>query len=242
MKKQIIEIVSISIPIWISYLWVSHPYTKDYALQAFVASVLAYSLLKMINKKRIVKILADTALDEMIFISFSFLILIGSSDGLDSIFFPLIYIYLFFLIIFTHTGTALVISAELLAFFYLLLSQDISLKNASGLISIVIITFSYIFAKKQYDRAEHNQYVMQQSQKEIETYKQYIEKQGELISNYNVNNANQFISFIDKFLKPHIFQLQKLSSNYENRLILQSQLTKLSFQLDQISKKLQQKN
>jgi len=152
--KSIGQITAISIPLALSYVYLSTPTTSEYSFHAFFVSIIVYILLKHLNQARILPILSNSTLDEIVFIGFSFHLLIGGTGGISSYFFFLNYIYIFFLAFFCTTLTSFLITLEIIIFYNLLNpSSDLNSFAISALISLPMNLMLSLFAKKQYNLA-----------------------------------------------------------------------------------------
>ncbi len=142
----------ISTPIFLSFYWLYSPDMDEFTLQIFCLSVLFYFALKYVNKKHIFH-LDYTNIDEITFITFPFLLLIGKTGGLSSFLFPFIFVFIFLLSISSHYFTSLIISTELIVYFYLL-TENIKQIHLVQLISIFIVTLLSFYTRKKYLQAK----------------------------------------------------------------------------------------
>ena len=179
-----------------------------------------------------------TLIPELVLIGSVIFIVVGFFGGLNSVVWPLIYFYLFFLAFLTPASTTIIITVELMVLFYLLTPNFLT-SNWSNIISLPIFLALLLLTKKQYsDLVKESSRLAEEKQK-VAYYNFYAEKQqaGSLqTQDKTTENWTNVEGFWQNELMPQINELQKLSSTSQNQLIIQSQLTKLSLRLRQISK------
>jgi hypothetical protein len=236
-RTCLIQIVLISIAILTTYFWLSVPFLRKLSIQAFAISILVYFLLKKLNKIKF-WLLPNSTLDEMMIVTFAFLLLIGATENINSIFFPMIYVYIFFISLCCEASSAIVITLEVVLFHYAL-NGDISLQNLSRLLSIPMVMLFFLFTKQQYDQVQKNQQTIEMNQQQIKYYQDFVKNQNLSLKKLENQDTQEsgLKSFLSGYVSPALQQLQKLSKLEKNKIILQRQLTILSFEIDKLLKK-----
>lgn len=173
-----------------AYIWLSNPFLSHYSLQIFAFSTIIYFLLKRYSKAKIWHIAPSQMSLEILFASFSFLMLIGASGNRESIFYPLVYVHLFFLVFATRPVTSITVTGALMWFHYAL-SATVSTADMSDLLTLPLIMGFFIFAKSQYQEVIKKAYL--------------LKKESQMIKRENLQVAN----FIDKFLQPKLDELKQ---------------------------------
>ncbi|MGD9128874.1 MAG: hypothetical protein PVJ09_00040 [Candidatus Woesebacteria bacterium] len=184
----LLQTLFISLAVVLAYIWLKIPWLAHYSLQAVALFILLYFVLKKLNKAKI-WLLASTAVDELSLVTLALLILIGSTGQTDSFFFPLIYIYLFFLIFTTSVSTAIIINLELMLFYYAL-AQENSLALFSQLLSLPLILVFFLYAKNRYLQVEKDKKIIALEEKTIQKYQEYVKEQQEEIEDLEEKVAN----------------------------------------------------
>jgi hypothetical protein len=254
------QILALSAAIVVAYVWLSLPPLAEYSLQAFAGCILLYFLLKRINQARLWELLPSTAVDEMTLVSFAFLLLVGGSQGTQSVFFPLIFVYLFFVSMTMNLITAIVISLETMIFFYALTPSATQL-NLSHLFSIPVVMIFFLFAKYQYDQAQYQQNLAEIEAEEIHSYQVFLNSKTQQLdqSQQQTQRLSQYlISFIQHYLQPKLEQIKRMldmdyaestAGNAEetglkrnrtsiNQASIKGQLTLIEVQLEKVVSKL----
>lgn len=237
-KTSIFQVTLISIAILTTYFWLSIPFLEELSIQAFAVSILIYFLLKKLNKIKF-WLLPNSTLDEMMIVTFAFLLLVGSTGNIESIFFPMVYVYIFFISLCCHPSSAVVITLEVVLFHYAL-NGDVSLEHLSNLLSIPMIMLFFLFAKQQYDEVQKNQQIIEMNQEQIEYYQNFVQNQQQTLKKLEKKSKEKsnLKSFLAEYINPSLRQLQKLSKLEKNKIILQRQLTVLTFEIDKFLKKI----
>jgi len=134
----------------LSYFWISIPTLAHYSLQAVAFSVLLFFIIKTLNKRKIHHLIPQYATFEVALITFIFTLLISATGNTNSIFYPLIYIYLFLLVFSTYTQTAIMTTLGLMFYQYALmpLTNQVELLDY---VSLPIILIFFLFSKQQHE-------------------------------------------------------------------------------------------
>ncbi len=234
------QILALSASVIVAYLWLSIPALAPYSLQAFAGCILLYFILKRANQAQIWQILPTTAVDEMVLVTFAFMILVGATDGTTSIFFPLMFVYLFFVSMTMNLTTSIVMTLETSLFFYAL-NPHLQQLNLSHLISLPVVMTFFLFAKYQYEQAKRNQNLVEIEKNEIHSYQIFLQhKESELANiKQNSNQTSQyFVSFIEHYLQPKLDQISNMLDFSQNRQTIKGQLSLIKIQLEKIADQL----
>jgi hypothetical protein len=173
------------------YWWIEVPRLDQYSLQLFCLITLVYFIVKRINKSQIWQVLPAAMSIEVALATAGFLLLVGATGNLSSIFFPLIYVNLFLLVFASHTGTAIFVTfGEVL--FHFALAHDPSALEISNLFSLPLILIILIFAKHQYQQSTRKTVKLEQDDALLHQEEQEV------------------TIFINTFLKPKLTSLQTL--------------------------------
>jgi cell division protein FtsW (lipid II flippase) len=243
-RKTLLQTLALGSSIAVAYAWLSIPSLTQYSLQAFGACFILYFILKKANKEAIWEVLPTTAVDEMVLVTFAFLILIGATGATTSVFFSLIFVYLFFVSMTMERWTSIFITLSTLLFFYALEPALSNSLHLSHLISIPLVTVFFLFAKYQHELAKEKQTLVSIEHNEIHSYKIFLnQKEQELES--VTNNTRGWLKFFDdflfNFLQPKIEQTLSLLEFPQNHNAVKGQLTLMRIELEKIKMLLQEK-
>ncbi len=173
------------------YWWIEVPKLDQYSLQLLCVIVLAYFGVKKLNRSSLWQILPTAMTIEVALAMAGFLLLVGSTGNLSSIFFPLIYVNLFLLVFASRTGTAIFVTfSEVL--FHFALTNHPTPTEISNLLSLPLILVILIFAKHQYQQSAKKEVKLQQEDALLQQEEQEV------------------ITFVSGFLKPKLVNLQTL--------------------------------
>ncbi len=229
------QVLLLTFATFLAYVWLNLPMLHPYSLQAFAACVLAYFLLKKLNKSRLFPLLPRTSADELTLTLFAILLLVGATGLTQSFFFPLIYLYLFLLSISLDAVTAICVSLELVLFFY---AQSISLSTPeiTHLISLPLLQIFFLFAKHQYQEAQKHKQLVEIESRELVTFQENLEYE-DLWQGYLVN-------FIKLFLRPKLEIVRKTSVNlgHTPHLAINEQLNHIQLEIEKLLRYVEQKN
>ena len=178
----------------LAYIWAAQPTLNTYAVQAFALSALCFFAIKRMKRAKFWHIMPENNSFEMAFITFGLILLIGSTGNLDSVFFPLGFIHLFFLVLSTSPKTAVAVTTTTVYVHYLLQEQLLPI-HISNLVALPVLLVFFIFAKLQYDEARQEKNIITQQANSLE-----------LIT----VKETQIERFITSFLSPKIAILQEL--------------------------------
>lgn len=150
------------ITITLAYLWLQVPFLEKYSFQIFAFFVVIFLIIKRYKKAKIWHILPDWASYEITVLTFAFLLLIGATGNTRSLFYPLGYIHLFFLVMTTHIPTAIVATIAIMLFHYAL-DPGVDISTLQSIITLPIMLAIFLFARKQYDEAHLTKLAAQQN-------------------------------------------------------------------------------
>lgn len=204
----------------LAYVILHFPELNNYSLQVFTASIALFFILKRIKRAKFWHILPDKMSLEVAILTFAFVYLIGATGNTHSIFYPLSYVHLFFLIFsstpFTSIGTII-----FLMLFHYAQEPAISADEVGALFSLPVIGTILLFAKKQYDEV----YL-----KEEQLAAEVLELDKTSQKEHNLE------SFIRGFLKPKLTTLTNLIKDpAETKETALKQLALIETELDKLT-------
>lgn len=236
-RKTLAQTLALSASIIIAYLWLSIPSLAQYSLQAFGVCFILYFILKKANEAAIWEILPSTAVDEMVLVTFAFLIVIGATGATNSTFFSLVFVYLFFVSMTMERWTSIIITLLTLLFFYALNSSISSQTEFSHLISIPLVMVFFLFAKYQHQQAKEKQTLLQIEHNEIHSYKIFLDQKQTELSSAEQNTHNwleYFENFLFNFLEPKLKQTLQMLEFSQNHSAVKGQLTLIRIELERL--------
>lgn len=183
--------------VFLAYIWLSTPSLKAYSLQAFSISSLGYFVTKKLNNGKLWHILPKNYSLEMMFITFSVLLLVGATGNIESIFYPFTYIHLFILVMSCKDKTAIIVAMATVIFHFALESSFNTLSIAT-IITLPMMLLFFLFAKKQYDDVKISRSIIKKEELEIDNLE---------------NQEHTLESFITAFLMPKLAILEEILSD-----------------------------
>lgn len=144
--------LALLLSITLAYLWLQVPILRQFSFQIFALFVAAFFIVKRFKKAKLWHILPDWASLEITLFTFAFLLLIGSTGNTVSLFYPLTYIHLFFLVMTSHTPTAIVATIAIMLFHYAV-EPNLEIATIQALMTLPIMLAIFLFARKEYDEA-----------------------------------------------------------------------------------------
>lgn len=188
------------------YFWLSFSRLNYYSPQLAGLLILGYFFIRFARKKHVLPLSISRSSPELALVSASILLLIGSTGNIQSFFFPLTYLHIFFLTMTVKPPQAVFLSVGVIAFHYSLLGS-LDPQGLSALLSIGLLLFIFLFAKRQYEEHIRKELVVEEQQEELSAQQ---------------SNA---ILFITTFLKPKLETLIHLSDYPEaNKEVIQRQI------------------
>lgn len=206
------------------YAWLQHPTLGQFSLQAFAFAALLYFGLKRLNNAKIWHITPAYISFEMIIATFAFLLLIGSTGNTTSLFYPLTYLHLFFLVLATHVSTSIITTGMLVLFHYGL-TPSLSSTEISQLLTIPMMTILFLFAKQQHE--------------EVIKERAIIEADEHALAQAR-NHEFTLMSFLTTYLPQKIAQVKHLTQNAAlNKDAITGQLTLLEIETANMVQKIE---
>lgn len=217
----------ISLSIILAYFWLRTPDLSQYTPQIFAFTIIVYFIAKRIKKKKIWHILPEESSWEMSLATFSFLLIIGYTGNLESIIYPLAFVHLFFLILTSHSVTAIIAVLGITLFHYAL-TPELSVVELSHLISIPLVSVFFLFAKEQYHQAWKERLIIREEEAEIKNLK--IEESA-------------FELFLQNFIDEKVNLIEQLANHpQENKKVLQDQIKLAKQNLEEMLTYLEKKH
>jgi len=229
------QVILLTLATFLSFAWLNIPELAPYSLQAFAACILAYFFLKKLNKSKLFPVLPKTTADELTLTLFAILLLVGATGLTSSLFFPLIYLYLFFLSISLDAFTAIAISLELILFFYAQI-ETFTNPEIAHLISLPLLQIFFLFARHQYQEAKKHKQLVEIESQELVSFQDALQYE-DLWQGYLIN-------FISQFLKPRLEILRKttITLNPTANQALNNQLNQIQLEIEKLIRYVKQKN
>lgn len=144
--------LALLLAITLAYLWLQVEVLRNYSFQIFALFVAIFLIGKRFKKAKAWHILPDWASLEITLITFAFLLLIGATGNTKSLFYPLAYVHLFFLVMTSHVQTAIVATVAIMLFHYAVEPQ-LDISTIQTIITLPIMLAIFLFARRQYDEA-----------------------------------------------------------------------------------------
>lgn len=216
-----------------AYLYLQVPLLRPYSLQFFALITLLYLILQRRLSQGDFVLLPQAASANLALINLAFLLLVGSSGTLDSPFFALTFIQLFFLILSAESKTSLLIALEIMVFHFSLKAAnmqgyDFSTSDWSNLLAIPIVTIFYLFGKIQYQRAYYRSLLLDAEAREL----------------WKARSDDQAVEeFVDSLLNKRLPMFEFLLSFPEkNSRQLNAEMKVLKGDLNKLLRSMQKKN
>lgn len=134
---------------------------KTFSLQFFALSLLGFFVYKKSVQNKIITIVPQKNTAEISFITFSILLLIANTGNVESIFFPLAYLHIFLLSMSTTARNSIVVSFAILLFHLGFGIEKFTPREFSALAILPVLLLIFIFAKKEYDKAEKESLIIE---------------------------------------------------------------------------------
>lgn len=239
-REKILPLLIMSITLLISWLALSNPQTKDYALQFFCTYIAIFFLFNIYlrrhqNKNELKDQLNKQSLAQIFQISLvagAIFLLVGSTDGLNSFLLPLYYVYFFFAIFVNPNWlTAVRILTELT--FLVFFTSDFNQRHYSTLASLAVFIGISYFAHQYYFRALKSHLLLEDEKEKVAYYNLYAEqKQNERLQTEQQkhNHLNSATDCLHDLIT-QVDQLQVQSRFSQNQLIVSQGLTKVGLLL-----------
>lgn len=230
------------------------PAMSGYYLQFFAVAVVGFVIANRWGRKKggsYKEMSHDNRLNlslQLFCCGVAILLLVGSSGGLASWMFPLLFIYFFFLLLACPWPVTLVTAAAS-AFLVYYFTADFGPDDYGALFSLVIFLPIGFFAQKYYRKFLIQQQQLELEQEKITYYNLYAEKQQAALlaegksATMTVDTPAEAttLTMVQEFLQKlttQIDELQKESRFAQNQLVVSAQLTKMGLAIRRLSKEL----
>lgn len=202
-----------------AFWWLHVPSLRPFSLQVFAGCILVYFALKFIRRHTLWHVLPVPGALEIALITFSSLLLIGSTGNLESPFFFITFIHLFAVVFAGRLSTSIVVTLGIVIFHYAM-TPIVSLNQAIVLSSIPVMLVVFILIQLQHA----------QLKKEEEVADYATQALGEL-----EQEEAEIATFLQLFLKPKLTLLQQLNQNAsQNRAAIQGQITLIGLEIEKV--------
>ncbi len=171
--------------------------------------------------------------------TFALLLLIGSTGNLESLFFPLTYLHLFFLVLSAHSVTAVVTTLGLMLF-HLSLNPQMAIHDWSNVLTIPILLVLFLFTKRQHEelvKARVGQERANQAKELLKLHDKEQTRKLKQLSQIKKEEEADLVtleSFLESFLKPKLEHMTELSKNSESHLVIKAQVELLRKRVDEL--------
>jgi len=216
--SSLLHTIALVTTIVFAYIWLSVDALQPYTLQVFALTVAVFFIAKRLGKAKLWHIAPEHSSLEITLLTFAFLILVGATGNLNSPFFALLYVHLFFLVLSCRPSTA-IITTVVTVLFHLALAGTVTLAAAQTLISLPILLLIFLFAKNQYDEAQAAQAIIADEAQQLEkiaTKEQSLE------------------NFLTNFLQPRLETLTTLSTDTTTTKELGTQLSLINSEVEKL--------
>lgn len=222
-KRHIIrQSAALVLAIIAAYLWLQIPALKPYALQGFSVAIILFFIAKRFTKAKLWHFLPSKTSLQMSFLTFALLLFIGATGNIESLFYPLTYVHLFFLVLATYVPAAIIATVGVVLFHYGL-APSMEPTHIQSLFSLPIMLLIFLFAKNEYDQAHAAQALLEKEEVELQHSKQ---------------QQHMLHTFVNDFLKPKLLTLENLSKNpEENSKEVGTQISLLISEIEKVVQK-----
>lgn len=247
----ILQILIAFLSVVLAGIVLSLPLLANYTLQVFAVLIIGFVIVNRLTRRaefdyRIVLEKKSLIFSwQLFFCGAATFLLIGSTGGLGSWLFPLLFLYFFFLIL---SNGWLVTTLNLILVLGLLYyqTQNFGPVHYGALLSLVIFLPIAFFAQKYYRQFLQEEEELKLEREKITYYNLYAEKQqGELLSRgKQVTTSSVKEGDLKRFLEtliPQLDEVQRESRFPESQLVISAKLTKIGLALRQILKNQEKK-
>lgn len=156
------------------------PGIHAFALQGFAIVVLIFFALKRLKKQKIHHIVPDSDSLEMALLTFGFFFLIACTGAVNSPFFVLSFIHLFFLSLSTTPLVSLAVVTETIVL-YVVQNHQLTSQELFLLLPLPLTLVIFIFARQQYSELQKATHILEKESQELVdakkaelTFEQYL--------------------------------------------------------------------
>lgn len=222
-----------------SYVWVSTPQLAYFSLQLAAAMVLLYFLVKKLTHAKHWQIAPRSMSMEIAILTIAVLLLIGTTGNLNSPYFPVAYVHLFFVVLALAPFGAITVTGALVLFHLVVTPPGMPI-NWAELAALPTLLILFLFTKHQFEEAVRERHSLQEKEAQINYYQQFIEQQRKELNDLAIEKHfeqktwKNLDEFVVDFLKPKIEMVKELSHQSTSRLVIESQLTMISYRLETV--------
>lgn len=243
--------VLLTMSVLATYLFLQVPALKHFALQVFALLAMVYILLQH-RRGPLLESVMQVNSAELALINSAILLLIGSSGSLDSAFFVLTFVQLFFVAMAAQPSVALLMALEIAVFHFSLTAGQrttlaLSMADWTNLAAIPLVMVFYLFAKIQTQRAYYRSFLLDAGERELLKAKsddQAVDEFVQSLLNKRLPMLEFLLSFPEKNKAQVVAEMKMLKADL-NLLLRQInkksgiQDKKLSEMLEQVEQELQ---
>lgn len=171
-----------------AYFFVRSPLLNQYAIQAIAASTVVYFTIRRLKQNKPWRPLPAQGAWEMIFVTFSLLLVIGKTGNLSSPLYPLTYIHLFFLVMSVHPLVAICVMAGAVLFHFSL-APTLDTAVFVHLLTLPIVMIFFMFAKEQHEEVvlekqqlRQEEQLLDAQQAAVDALKQELDQSRQLLT------------------------------------------------------------
>lgn len=199
-----------------SFAWVSIPSLEYFSLQLVALVIIVYAIIKRASNSAWYAFAPRALSAEIALLTVSVLVCISATGNMESLYWPISYIHLFFLVIALRPPAAILSSLALVLFHYAL-TPSISPDHISTLASIPLLLLVFLFTKKQYEAHKIDAAIIEDQQQQLSAEEQSA------------------TTFIKQFLQPKLQYLFQLTYHpKENATNIQEQIRSIYLESERI--------
>jgi hypothetical protein len=237
--SPIIHTLTLLLTLVAAYLWLSTPFLASYSLQAFAGTIFIYFIIKKLGNSRLHHIAPTPDSLEMPLMTFALLLIIGSTGLSQSIFYPLTYLYLLFLVMSAQVFTAVMTTLGLICL-YFVLNPSYASHHLAALATLPLLLILFILAKHQHEELLIEKTHSERERKAKDFLSKYVQDTQSSLNKLQQDkqhDSQELItleSFLESFLQPKVQYMLELIKTAETRLVLESQLKLLATRIQEI--------
>jgi hypothetical protein len=210
-----------------AYWWLHQPELIPFSLQVFASVILMYFGLKFLRRHKLWYVLPHPGSLELALVTFGTLILIGSTGNLDSPYFFISFIHLFFLVFAAPLTTSLIATLGMMTFHYGL-NPVMSQPEFITLLSLPVMLILFTLINQQHQ--------------ELKAERLLLENEALTIAELE-EDEHTLHSFLELFLKPKLALLHQLLQNTDqNRATIQGQLMLIGLEIEKLLQRIKSKS
>ena len=215
--SPLLEITLLTAAMLGGYVWLQLPWLQPYSLQGFALALLVFFGLQFVAHAR--RSAHSMATIELVPLAFALVVLLGATNGAQSSYFALSYIFLLLLVLASELYTGVIVTAVLLFVLYAL-SIQLETSDWRQLLSLPLMLGFFLYIKYQLSISAQQKAQLENSSSALAT----VAQQKLLLE-----------QFVGGFLKPKLATLVKLGQDQQtSKQVLLSQLDLLENEIDKI--------